>query len=207
MVILTFVTVVFAAASAIFFYRQLGDTHAQLQVTQQEFEASQKTARLEQRAWVEPTLVQEKLVKGQVVARPNAPVLVFVRQTNTGKVPAWNVNSEFIVDIVEANQSPSFDYKRDHFGNYGGVLYPSGKFDLSVPWLLPGSTVENPTVLSKPTYDRLMMGQTYIVIFGKLSYTDAYGDHAQQWCTWWAYKTGLDFHAKACVDYNQLSPN
>jgi hypothetical protein len=111
MVILTAATVIL---SAVFFYfqlkdthSQLQDTHSQLQVAQKEFEASQKTARLEQRAWVEATLVKEKLVHEKIDIRPNAVLSVSIRQTNIGKVPAWNVNSEFIFEIVEATKSPA----------------------------------------------------------------------------------------------------
>ena len=198
MVILTGLAVLFAGLSAVFFYLQLEDTHTQLQVAQKEFEASQKSARLDQRAWVQATLVKEKLVnhQQQIEIHPNAILTVPIRQTNTGKVPAWNVNSEFIVEIVEATKSPTLNFERDHFGNFGGVLFPSEKFDLSVPWLLPNTTVANPPPLSKPTYDRLMAGETYVAIFGQLSYTDAYGDHWQRWCQWQAYKSGSNLVPK-----------
>jgi hypothetical protein len=202
MVILTAGTLMLAGLSGMVLYFQLKDTHSQLQVAQKEFDASQKTARLEQRAWIEPAVVKEKLDP-----HPNAVLAILVRQTNTGKVPAWNANSEFVVEVLEANEPPSFNFARDHFGNYGGVLFPSAHLDLSVPWLLPNTTVSNPPILSKPTYDRLMRGDTYVAIFGKLSYTDAYGDHAQQWCVWQGWGSRHVFNAKSCVDYNLLSPN
>lgn len=207
MVILTAVTVLFTALSAVFFYFQLEDTHSQLQVAQKEFQASQKTARLEQRAWIEVAIVKEKLVHGKFDIHPNTVLTIPIRQTNIGKVPAWNVNSEFIVEIVEATKPPTLKIEGDHFGNFGGVLYPSAYFDLAVPWLLPNTKVAHPPPLAKATYDRLMAGDTYVAIFGRLSYTDAYGDHAQQWCTWVGYGAGTEFNAKSCVDFNALSPD
>ena len=202
MVILTGGALVFAGLSAGVLYFQLKDTHSQLEVAQKEFDANQKTRRLEQRAWVELTLV-----KGEIDPHPNAVLAVPVRQANTGKVPAWNVNSEFVLEIVEAKKPPTFNFARDRFGNFGGVLFPSAHFDLSVPWLLPNTTVTSPPILSKPTYDRLMAGDTYVAVFGKLSYTDAYGDHGQQWCVWKGFGVGHEFNAKSCVDFNALSVN
>jgi hypothetical protein len=207
MVILTAGALVFAGLSAGVLYFQLKDTHGQLEVAQNEFDAGQKTRRLEQRAWVEVTLVKEKLVKEQIDVRPRVPLLAPLRQTNTGKVPAWNVNSEFVVEIVEARDAPTFNSVGVHFGTFGGVLFPSAHFDVAVPWLLPNTTVADPPSVSKPTYDRLMAGDTYLAIFGKLSYTDAYGDHAQQWCAWQGYKLGGQYNAKSCTDFNALSPN
>jgi hypothetical protein len=194
MVIFTFLAVVFAGVSALFFYWQLQDTHAQLS-------EAQKTARLEQQAWIQIAKVNEKME-----IHPNEPFTVPIRMTNTGKIPASKILSDAYLEIVEKDHSPTFDLKRTHAGNFGGVLFPSNKFDIDAKWLLPNSSIANPSVLPQEIYDRLMSGEAYVAVYALLEFSDSYGDHWQRWCQWQGFHTG-EFHAKSCVDFNAVSPN
>jgi hypothetical protein len=170
MVIFTALAVLFAGVSARFLYQQLGDTHIQLA-------DAQKTARLEQQAWVQLGVVDENFRPV-----PNAPLVVSFRTTNVGKIPASKVNADFYIEIVESNVPPTFDFQRTHVGNFGGVLFPSAKFETPAAWLLPNTTLADPPKLPEDIWHRLMEGQEYVALYAQATYTDAYGDHWLKWC-------------------------
>lgn len=189
MVILTLTAAVLAGLSAWFIKLQLDDAN--------------KTARLEQQAWIQLSIVGDK-----IEISPNVPLAIQVRETNTGKIPASKLNTDILIEFVDKDRPPTFDFRHAHGRSYGGVLFPSAKIDNPVAWIPPESTsLGPPPPLAQSTYDRLLAGEAYVAVSAQVTYTDAYGDHWLNWCSWQGFWRNSQFTAKACTDFNEVSPN
>lgn len=126
--------------------------------------------RLNQRAWVGPTSVDDFAIQD------GKPIAIKVRITNSGKTPALHCTG-----VIRAKTVPA----KDKFV----PTYPVGSTseDESIEVIQPGMTIPLETGPSPPmnttTINSFNAGTYNLYVFGKISYVDVFGTpHATHYC-------------------------
>jgi hypothetical protein len=135
---------------------------------------------------------------------PLMPVVVYLH--NVGKSVALRIQGGVIVQVVDADKSPSFPLGttvtiRRTFIN---TMFPSESTSFD-----SGRTPNNPDGTIRPLeaeeLRKLASGEAYLATFGIIAYRDQFGDHWTRFCTWKGFQSGMrDFHTGSCLDWNQV---
>jgi hypothetical protein len=190
MVIFTGSAVLFAGISAVLLYRQLDDAHRNFVV--------------DERAWI-------KVNSSTPQATEGAPVTISITFTNTGKTPAKNVDSQFLIEVLPREQMADLSH------------YPSGNaiVRISTGLLVPGDTTAqwpavfftgigadvHPKLLNHNDYMRLVNGADYVVLRDIVTFDDIFGvSHWVHYCKWETLGHG-EYPAKNCTAYNGTDNN
>lgn len=139
---------------------------------------------VEQRAWVRSHIVI-----------PDTPVSGFdVSIMNVGKSPATGEFVNMVYEILDADQSPNFSFDRMHRTGALTALFPTDY--TTVPAHLLAE-------LTQAQRESLARGQSYVVLFGVIRYSDQFGPHWTRFCDWKSYGPGpRGFNARACTNWN-----
>jgi hypothetical protein len=136
------------------------------------------TMRIEQRAWVK---IAHKL---QPIAE-NKPLIADITTINTGKTPAKRIEANFRVQKVRADRSPDLTASGINANSFIGILNPDASYPSSVPMMRDSGTILNPPLLTKSDVAEIASGESYIVVFGRLIYSDIYDTpHWINFCFW-----------------------
>jgi hypothetical protein len=184
-------------------------------------EQSEKSFRLDQRAWVMP------FSNGTPTFVGGANITFPFGVTNTGKTPAVNVDGDVVVALLTKNERPQFVYTQ-HSGHplykiKGGLVFPNQpQTTQNYAVLEHGKEVikrkAKTVLLTLALKDELTRGdESWIVVHGQINYGDVFGvPHWVHFC-WVATFPGtmdrpLQPGKRECsahngVDENDLQPD
>lgn len=155
-----------------------------------------QTMRIEQRAWL------QVIVDKDIAIIEDKPLTAKLTVENIGKTPAKQILANLWVQIVE--KRASFAMTPAYYRDLIGLLNPDGPISITVPMLREGFDILNPPLLTKMDVARLNSGETYIAVFGKLTYLDIYGtSHWVNFCGWGGPKHGY-YTAGKCAEFNSV---
>jgi hypothetical protein len=149
---------------------------------------------VDQRAWLAietsfPAPIKEGMaLEGDVAVR------------NTGKTAAKKSGSVWTVDILRNTDSTKFDYS--HYTSEAiGILSPNAYTIFPV---LNMQDQYTPKHLTKEQADDLNNGRSYLVVYGKGTYRDIFGElHWFSSCAWRSFYAGSGVYmAENCTAYN-----
>jgi hypothetical protein len=157
----------------------------------------QQTLRAEQRAWL-----SAKGPESSPTITDGQPIKTLVHVVNTGRTPAKNVSIETVVDIIRNNEDPISSRALSHHHATTGVIWPNDPIDIPAE-LLEGNGFTKKLVTPE-MHAALTAGQAYIVIYGKVEYTDIFNvSHRTRFCGWYAYASGY-YGADKCTESNGI---
>jgi hypothetical protein len=128
-----------------------------------------------QRSWIRVDLgIPAKL-------DPSASIAILLR--NIGKSPALRLEGGVMVQVVDADSSPSFPKGTVNLRKIlANMLFPSDEVSFN-----SGRTPNNPDGTVRPLdaeeSRRLAAGDAYLAIWGIIAYRDGFGDHWTRFCT------------------------
>ena len=164
----------------------------------------QRQTRQEQRAWV---FMQ---ANEGTHAQAGDPIITKFVITNSGNTPAEGVTVELVVQRIENGKSPAFDYNVPLTQTTYGMLLPKSPevvFATSLRALPDSTSTED--ILTGPEKNELDAQVKFIVIYGRVMYTDVFGvKHTTRVCTY-AMPSNVPFtvSARTCSDYNGADNN
>jgi hypothetical protein len=156
---------------------------------------SHNNFRMDERAWLNiegkfPDTVQER---DSIVSQ--------VRMENTGKTPGKQIKAEYVVLVLKSTDPITFDYVDPrHSNDFVGILAPK-EFSLSP--VVEFDSELNVVSFTKNQAEDLMSGRSYLAVYGRGKYFDAFRDpHWFHFCKWKSYFKGASYNARSCVAYN-----
>lgn len=164
-----------------------------------------KEMRNDRRAFISPDLIPFQIEEGK-------PTLIPVVIENIGKTPARNVTGYVRPMELAQGEDPSFDYTHTKHTFGIGAIFPGRRFE--IPFRLiqkqfAGSEQAFTMPLTHETYERIVSGQSFIVIHGKITYDDVYGvTHWVTFCAMGRPDNYLKYSgAKQCAEYTNIDKN
>ncbi len=160
----------------------------------------------DQRAWIDISDVKSERDIGK-------PVVLNFEVKNTGKTPTKKFESAFVLEILNSDQSPTFDHsdkklKAVRFS--GHAVFPNQGLPLGLTSLvLAGTDAQpQPVILTQAMADKFDAGQIWFAADGEISYRDVFGnDHRMTVCRMsYAIRPGVvttpPVGAQRCAEYN-----
>ena len=154
-----------------------------------------QTRKIDQRAWISVTTTGFD-------ASVNKPAVAGLQIVNTGKTPARRVEGVAIARKMEADKEDIEDFYYPT-GNYltVGNIFPNGTSKLDIPVVDKNydPIIGTPELINDATNKRI-----YFVIYGKLSYEDAFGRN--HWFSFCALSKNVTFNQvpQRCSSYNDF---
>lgn len=151
----------------------------------------------DERSWIQVEYAWPDLISYE----PNATVQAQAHMRNVGKTPTTKIQAHGVMELVDADQSASFNIAQFHSSLYTGPVFPTQ--DAVFPIELFNGNAPKPFL--RDEFDDLHSGKRYLVVFGYVLYDDQFGTHWSRFCSWKAYSTArTDFHIRDCVPFNQV---
>ena len=194
-------TVVLGAAVALIYLLQLIAMNTSISL-------SRKASERESRAWI--SIHQN----GTLQAVVDRIISVPLRINNIGKTPAKDTVAAVVVEIIPKEQSPTLDQNMilPRYRSEIGDRFPGDYQDFDVVAQKTKGQVEKggdteERYLTKPEYDGLMAGKTYIAVHGRVAYSDVFKvRHWTGFCFYWPF-AAKSVNASACTNYNTEDEN
>jgi hypothetical protein len=181
-VVLEIIAIPFALGYAVITYFQWRDLR-------HNFEA-------EQRAW----LKVETIVPFEVHESMQTNVII----TNVGKSPALRSAVDASYQVLDSKRAPTFYPDKGRFAAFANMIFPMDHADFSTG-TMPFNDDGTARNLSSAEIAALLSGDSYMAIWGVVSYIDQFGLHWTRFCSWKSYQQGPhDFEARACTNYNAV---
>lgn len=180
----------------------LKEAQSQTAISRRLAETSDKSYRLEQRAWIVVS------TKGPITHTINMPIFYPLRIVNIGKTIAKRMEAHIAVELINRREGPEFIYTPGHAHTMklANIVLPNDPDDGSYPALKRGATGYAEQVLITPTILRGVNTQTLATMaHGKITYKDIFGaDHWINFCfqDTLIQRTRIDAASKKCSDYN-----
>lgn len=154
------------------------------------------------RAWLQPSFSWPDPKQDGFPDLANIKELNFpMKVVNVGNTPTGQVTIDTIIEIADSNNEPSLDYSATHKEIFGGSIFPKQSWPFPAILYRPDGSEG---FISPSEVEQLQLGKSYIVVFGKISYTDSFGTHWTHFCAWRGYAIGKTFMADNCANYNQV---
>ena len=133
--------------------------------------------------------------------------LVPTEMTNTGKTPAKNVHGNIAVGVFKKGEPLDFTYSAGHahYGVNAGTIFPGGGIKQSFEAVEHGPQHAEAIIFTPELKDALWKAQSFIIVHGRLEYTDAFG--ADHWTTYCRYVLHPDMISPDCMKYNDTDTN
>jgi hypothetical protein len=135
---------------------------------------------------------------------PSVPADTLVAKiVNLGKSVALRPRTTAMMQVVDAHKQPSFSLSPSHITVAYPLQFPNDVNDVPIA-LLAFPNVPRP--LSGDERMSLLIGESYLVVSGVITYADAFGKHWTRFCFWQEYSRNLkaEFQARSCVDWNAV---
>jgi|SRR5580692_667204 hypothetical protein len=177
------------------------------QNSRRSFDLASKSLRMDQRAWLVPTLDP---INFFVIGSP-MPVVGHI--VNSGKTPARHIDGWIDAEILGKTQD--FQFPRHGKGVMVGKFYADVFFSNAFP--IPMATVvrkrgiaDDPIKVTPELIRDIQGGSVGIIVFGKLTYDDIFGiQHSTDFCNvptqaLLPMATSLPKAIERCKEYNQI---
>jgi len=161
-----------------------------------------KSDRIERRAWVNVELKEIQFTE-------NKPLMAQLSIKNTGKTPAKHMSSKFMVQNIKKDMSPRLEFEGTLFNLTAGILNPEVTVTSAVPMLRDNGTILKPPLLTKAEVAAIQTGETYVVVLGRIEYSDIYEiAHWHNVCFWYV-SPGINrnYPTRKCVEHNDIDNN
>ncbi|HEY6351134.1 MAG TPA: hypothetical protein VI636_17155 [Candidatus Angelobacter sp.] len=161
--------------------------------------------KMDQRTWI-------KVKTGDVTIKSETPITSMPSISNTGKTPALHVIGVAVMRVVGTGQDiqpQDFTYPHGNVLAVGILLPNDSPADFLV--YLPDTArlkdgVPQPTITTREIFNDIVTnGTSYLILYGKITYDDAMGDH--HWLTFCGIsQTGnkVETLPIVCLDYNNF---
>lgn len=132
-----------------------------------------RAMRIDQRAWIYPTATGGPTLDKPIVATINLP--------NTGKTPAKNFQATARVEILDADEGPTFDYSNPLLNTWtvGNLILPNSPavwpIDIHAKRQISGTTSTEYILFTKDFSDRFAVNKMWFSVEGEVTYKDAFG--------------------------------
>jgi hypothetical protein len=134
-------------------------------------------------------------------------IQVPVHIQNIGKNPATKVRAITRVELLPRNESPDFSYASPGVGysTYDlNILFPTDTSPMPVTMYRIGGFE---AVLTEEERKSLLDGSYYLVYYGKLTYSDGFGEHWTLYCGWHGFNERGTYTSRPCSEYNAIDHN
>jgi hypothetical protein len=183
--------------------RQLGILQQQSKTAQDNVAAIRQQMRVDERAWMNVGVGLAPLIDGQ-------PIFMPVRLVDSGKTPAIKAKGTVIVNLLNTGTDPDFSFKAGHprYNFDVGFIAPNQPQTIQwavLPEYLPVSDVLVQTLTTPAIRQGMSDGSMYIVVHGKITYTDIFG--GRHWMTFCALAENAKpsgTGSEKCASYNKL---
>jgi hypothetical protein len=174
-------------------------------------DASILASRLDQRAWV-------VISPGKRDINVGDPIYLPLDFSNTGKTPALETQGFLVFKFITPTETLTFD-KKGELPMILKTLFPNEKRPEIIPLITRKDVTSKPepTILTRALFDQLNLGDLFTVVFGQLTYNDAFGTpHWLKFCEYVSLPTVLvhgehdfraDRNAIKCAMYNEIDKN
>jgi hypothetical protein len=165
------------------------------------------TMRKDQRPWIDLTFTSNSNA-----LQVGYPITAAAHVVNEGKTPARAVTSDIVIEMVKNGDEPRLDYPLPHSRFTTGAVFPNRPMDSPVfnrvRTAADGVSVETDPV-TQAEFDDFNQGNSFIVVYGTVSYKDFFGtSHWTRMCGFFAKPGGTKgFSAKQCTDYADIDGN
>jgi hypothetical protein len=179
----------------------------QLLAMQEQVRLSRSALEVDQRAWVQLAVDLPKMEEREAHEWLDKMTYIYLptKLLNIGKTPATGVHADLAIQIVNSRSAPFLSYSGHHDSVTSGVLFPD------TPTTFYSHLIGDDDLTEKLTDEErqsLYRGDTYLSMFGRVTYIDGFGiEHWTQYCWWVGLKVNSRYHADSCVDYNQVDKN
>lgn len=193
-------------------FRQLNIAKQEARAAQDSVKAIQHQTQSAERAWITIEFPQPLVAP----LAENRPITSNIQFTNSGNSVARKVIAEAVIEVVKNGKSPTFDYSWDHTKLTSGLLQKNETATLPAGRYAHQRTTNGSNAkilpLSHDELQQLLTGKSYIAIFARVRYWDAFGIH--HWlrrCGWVAQPSppGVSwvFTAHKCTNYAEVDNN
>jgi hypothetical protein len=122
---------------------------------------------------------------------------------NFGSNPAKNIGIVTDTEVLEAKEEPTFQYPGLAWHMTAGLLYPGDTKTCKVEYMQM-KRIGIQLALSDEIRKGLLDGSLYVVMYGRATYHDRFGEHWFQFCQWTAADSTdyREFYSRKCAqDY------
>ena len=163
--------------------------------------------RKDQRPWLDLTFKSNS-----DTLQVGSPITAAAHVVNEGKTPARAVTADIVIEMVKNGDEPRLDFPLPHSRFTTGALFPNQPMDSPVfsrvSTASDGVSAETDPV-TQAELDDFNQGNSFIVVYGKVSYEDFFRvSHWTKMCGFFP-KPGSTkgVSAKKCTDYGDIDGN
>jgi hypothetical protein len=214
----TLATVVMAAATTIYavyagrqwkaINDQLPELHISAGAAKSAADTAKQTLVIDKRTWIEPELIRPEQKLRSEWLKTTHYLAYHFWITNIGKIPAKEIYIEATGEVLNSDQSPSFNYPHPTHNIYA-ILYPSRKqvahayiFDSSGK-TIPGTNIPENQEVTPTLRQEFLEGTKWVAIYARGQFHDAFGEHWFRFCNWVSYSDRTNaYNSEPCVTYN-----
>jgi hypothetical protein len=147
-----------------------------------------------QRSWLQVRMTTEPTLK-------DTKDRIIVRVINKGGTPAGDITVQSAFEVVPFYKGPSFDYERTHNMTTVPILFQQGDADILTKLYTPDGEL---TQLTDAQRRDLIAGQSYLAVYGTVTYEDNFGAWCTHFCFWKGFRIGQDYRTQTCREYNKV---
>jgi hypothetical protein len=158
---------------------------------------------LTERAWV--TLSSGSVEFSDPDPKGLRTLTVQMETKNVGKTPAKHIFAEVVVDTFPNEGTWIARYKNQPTATQiMNIMVANSGSKFPAPLVHITDHGFEKTLLSESEWKRLSGGDSYVVIYGRMTYMDSFGRwHWQHFCSWAALASGK-FSGANCIAYNDI---
>jgi hypothetical protein len=130
------------------------------------------------------------------------PFQMVASLSNAGKSTINHLYAHGTIEIVDAQNEPSFDIENYHSFDFVAPMFPTDSTDW---WVSPYDQKALRTRgFTQPELDGLNNGTKYLAVFGIVIYSDQFGLHWYRFCNWHSFgPIGGQVNAPDCSIWNR----
>lgn len=202
-------------------FRQLKTAQQQVTAAQDSVKAVTNEMREDERAWIFPKVVDYQVIpcKPPIAVPPKSavivhcePIMVTIDFPNTGKTPAKKFKVVARMEILNAADSPTFDYSNDLLvdGEDANLVTPSPANPKGMYLYLAERSVIPGTKTVKPIFLTPDLQSKWFSVEGRLTYKDVFNTwHWLTFCfaNYSVTPTDIPDGVEKCAQYNDMDDN
>jgi hypothetical protein len=169
-----------------------------LRETQRAVDNSISAMHIDQRAWISVSAGPTAVTSGEFI---EAPIDVL----NIGKTPARHLDGDIITTVLSDNEVLDTSYRPGHLRSHtsGGTFLPNSKRPPIISRAIRLNGKDTADIVANPILvEDIQAGKMFVVIYGKLSYSDVFGSN--HWITFCLAGTGIPKKINGCAEYNEV---
>jgi hypothetical protein len=147
-----------------------------------------------QRSWLQVKMTNDPTLK-------DTKDRIIVRVINKGNTPAGKIAVQSAFEVVPYHKGPSFDYSRTHNTTTVPIMFQQGDAEILTKLYTSDGAL---TQVTDAQPRDLVSGQSYLTVYGTVTYEDNFGAWWTHFCFWKGFRSGQDYSTQPCREYNEV---